>query len=352
MPRADLHYALAVDREIYEASRVDPSLLDPVVRVDGGLPGTARPFAVIRDYQGPQGFYVEHFLLSDRRGRELTRSRTRRIRLEGEMSEDRFVSVLTDVSFSDGDEHQLTFFLNDEEVGAVPVFVEVGLGGDPATAVEHSFRAALQKGTIVWLTVPQADGRSHEQPVWFVYMDDRVYVFSGPTEQQVPNLDRVAEVEIIARSKDVRSRICRVPASVRLVPHDDDLFAKVAQAGLAKRLNLPDLGDAALERWKTNLTLVELVPRFRDQEPQERTVAPAAPAAVEQPAESAVAATAPGPDRARQEEPHVEAQIDQTVFDRLVAEGASERVARAKAKAAYVRAEKARLRAEREKAVS
>ncbi|MEE8600959.1 NuoI/complex I 23 kDa subunit family protein [Euzebya tangerina] len=39
---------------------------------------------------------------------------------------------------------------------------------------------------------------------------------------------------------------------------------------------------------------------------------------------------------------HVEAQIDQDVFDKLVAEGKSERVARAKAKAAYVRAEKKR----------
>ena len=45
---------------------------------------------------------------------------------------------------------------------------------------------------------------------------------------------------------------------------------------------------------------------------------------------------------------HVEAQIDQAVFDKLVAEGKSERVARAKAKAAYVRAEKKRILAEQQ----
>ncbi len=45
---------------------------------------------------------------------------------------------------------------------------------------------------------------------------------------------------------------------------------------------------------------------------------------------------------------HVEVQVDQAVFDELVAGGTSERVARAKAKAAYVRKEKARIRAERE----
>ena len=44
----------------------------------------------------------------------------------------------------------------------------------------------------------------------------------------------------------------------------------------------------------------------------------------------------------------MEVEIDQEVFDQLVAEGKSERVARSKAKAAYVRKEKARIRAERE----
>ncbi|MBA3621104.1 MAG: hypothetical protein H0W51_02120, partial [Euzebyales bacterium] len=50
---------------------------------------------------------------------------------------------------------------------------------------------------------------------------------------------------------------------------------------------------------------------------------------------------------AQEEDIHVEAQVDQAVFDQLVAQGSSERVARAKAKAAYVRREKARIRGER-----
>lgn len=347
MPRADLHYALAVDREIYEASRVDPNLLDPVVRVDEGLPGTARPFLVIRHYQGPQGAYVEQFLLADRRGRELVRSRRRRIELEGEMFEDRFASVLRDVAFSDGAEHQLTFFLDDDVVGTVPVFVEAGLGGDPQVAMEETFRKALQKGTIIWLTVPQPGGGSHDQPVWFVYQDNRVYVFSGPTEQQVPHLAEASEVEITARSKEIRSRVSRVPATVRVVSGDDGHFDAIAAAGLAKRLNLPDLGDAALKRWRTNLTLVELTPRFRD---EAQPPSSAAPSAAE--ASPDTPQPRPEPRPTVEQEPHVEAQIDQAVFDRLIAEGASERVARAKAKAAHVRAEKARLRAEKEKAAS
>ncbi|CAN5208220.1 hypothetical protein BH20ACT9_BH20ACT9_06970 [soil metagenome] len=68
-------------------------------------------------------------------------------------------------------------------------------------------------------------------------------------------------------------------------------------------------------------------------------------------------ATAPAPGKpeapkaaAAEPEIHVEAQVDQELFGRLVADGVSERVARAKAKAAYVRREKARIRREREKA--
>ena len=60
----------------------------------------------------------------------------------------------------------------------------------------------------------------------------------------------------------------------------------------------------------------------------------------------APAAAAPKP-----AEIHVEAgQIDQETFDKLIAEGKPERMARAKAKAAYVKKEKARLRAEAEAA--
>jgi NADH-quinone oxidoreductase subunit I len=59
-------------------------------------------------------------------------------------------------------------------------------------------------------------------------------------------------------------------------------------------------------------------------------------------------AAAPAPKAA---EVHVEAgQIDQETYDALIAEGKPERMARAKAKAAYVKKEKARLRAEAEAA--
>jgi NADH-quinone oxidoreductase subunit I len=74
-------------------------------------------------------------------------------------------------------------------------------------------------------------------------------------------------------------------------------------------------------------------------------VPPAAADSAPEPGEGAAATAAKA-----EEDIHVEAQIDQAVFDQLIAEGKPERIARAKAKAAYVRAAKARIRAEREQA--
>jgi NADH-quinone oxidoreductase subunit I len=83
----------------------------------------------------------------------------------------------------------------------------------------------------------------------------------------------------------------------------------------------------------------------------------AAAKAIEQAASAAVAeaeaatpaaAKAGAAGAAAEEKIHVDVEIDQAVFDQLIAEGKSERVARAKAKAAFVRKEKARIRAERE----
>jgi NADH-quinone oxidoreductase subunit I len=80
----------------------------------------------------------------------------------------------------------------------------------------------------------------------------------------------------------------------------------------------------------------------------EQAAAAAGPAAEAPAAAAAAGGTPTAPAAAAEEDIHVEAEIDQEVFDRLVAEGTSERVARAKAKAAFVRREKARIRGERE----
>src|SRR6266540_2265664 len=87
---------------------------------------------------------------------------------------------------------------------------------------------------------------------------------------------------------------------------------------------------------------------------REAAAAKAAAAAGKPPATAAAPSAAPagaggapaaGAAPARQPDVHVEPGIDQETFDRLVAAGESERTARAKAKAAYMRKAKAEARA-------
>jgi hypothetical protein len=367
MARADLHYALVLDREIYEASQVDPDLMDPVVRLEGGLPGPAKPVAVLRRYQGPQGYYREHVTLTDPDGQEIYRSPIRRISLSGEFSEDLFRTHVHDLIFSDPGEHTAHFFVDGEEAGSVPVFIEAGQGGSLSTFVQETFGAALKKGDILWVTVPgKADRRTgvqtfrdiikgrHESPqttrsqaVWIVWENGTVYVLSGSPdsdEQHVPGLSEADKVEVTVRSKDVRSAVAQAEADVRRVPRGSDEWEEIAKKMLASRLNLAD-EDEALSRWREKCDIFALTPRFgAAEQPQAEMAAPAAAT----PGSGADAESGGGGGSCGESaEPKLEnIQVDQEVYDQLISEGKSERVAVAKAKAAWARKEKARLKEE------
>jgi NADH-quinone oxidoreductase subunit I len=110
-------------------------------------------------------------------------------------------------------------------------------------------------------------------------------------------------------------------------------------------LNLADPNEA-LDRWRANCALVELTPQFGRKD--DGAAAPGAPAAATADAAAPAEAAAATGGGSSDDDIHVEAQVDQEVYDQLIAEGKSERIARAKAKAAYVRAEKQRIKAERE----
>lgn len=325
-------------------------MLDPVVRTDAGIPGTARPFLVVREYQGPQGLYVERFELRTADGAVLVASEPARIDLSGEAFEDRFVTELHDVTIATLAEHRLTFFVGEDEVGEVPVFVEPAGGGSARTAAVTTLTTALKKSTILWVTVPERrNGRRRHhvpeqtRPVWFVADDDKVYVLHGPGEQQVPGLDQSPTVRINARGKDTRSLISDVECDVAVVAPDDERWSDVATKAVTRRLNLSDGGDDTLRRWRETCTMIELTPQFGPEAAAPDT-APA-PGAAAAPGAGAATQTAATPDRS--DEIHVEAQVDQEEMDRLLADGQPERVARAKAKAHYVRSERERIRAER-----
>lgn len=52
---------------------------------------------------------------------------------------------------------------------------------------EH-VRERLKGDPIVWFTTVRADGRPHSVPVWFLWEDESILIFSKPNNQKIRNL--------------------------------------------------------------------------------------------------------------------------------------------------------------------
>ena len=113
---------------------------------------------------------------------------------------------------------------------------------------------------------------------------------------------------------------------------DQEVFDRLVAEGMPERA----------ARAKAKAAFMKAAKKQRAEQPATEAATAADEAApptqAEVPPPAAVEVGSPQP----AEDEHIEPEIDQEVFDRLVAEGASERVARAKAKAAFVKAERKR----------
>lgn len=259
MPHVELLHAMLFDAGTWEESGV----ADPVLRVRGELPATARPFVVHRLYRGPQGRYEEGFLLLDPDDVVVFEHPYRLIRLRGEMFEDRFQTRAGggEVKIEQPGDHTLVLLINGAEVGRVPVFIDAPDSASAAGVLDEAVAAALKKGDILWLAIPQPDDRTLSRPAWYVTEGQRVYVLTGPGEQQLTNIERCDEVQMTVKSKDVHAAIATIPAAVEVVDPDSEEYERVARVAVTKRLNLGEGQEEALGRWRDTCRLVALTPR-------------------------------------------------------------------------------------------
>jgi hypothetical protein len=139
------------------------------------------------------------------------------------------------------------------------VFIDAPESVQSAGVFLDAAEVALKKGSICWLTIPQRGGKPLSRPAWYVQQGSKLFVLKGENEQQLPGLEHARAVTLTVKSKDVKATIGSVEADVRVVT-DDEEFERIAGMGLGTRLNLTD-GQAALQRWKDQCTLVELTPR-------------------------------------------------------------------------------------------
>jgi hypothetical protein len=247
--------AVAFDAAHFEAT----GQADPAVRVLAELPAGTEPFHVSRVYKGAQGRYEEVLAIADPSGTVVWESAPHLIRLRGEMFEDLFRRTVTErIDITSAGEHTLVLYLDGQLAGRVPLFIDAPRSLAATGVTLEAVETALKKGSIVWLRIPQPGGGDVQRPAWYVQEGRTIYVLKGGSEQELPNLESAQQVVMTVKSKDVSATIAVLDAGVRVVT-DAEEFDRVAGLGMGTRLNLRGSADA-LERWRTECTLVHLTP--------------------------------------------------------------------------------------------
>lgn len=81
----------------------------------------------------------------------------------------------------------------------------------------------------VWLATVRDDGRPHVAPVWFVYVDDRIWIGTGRSSVRVRNLRRSPAASAALEDGDAP-----VVAEGAVTIHDAERPAPVVEAFIAK----------------------------------------------------------------------------------------------------------------------
>jgi len=121
------------------------------------------------------------------------------------------------------------------------------------TAVAHE---GLRTSSVVWLTLP---GSRQPRIAWHVWHGDGALIIHEGSEQSLPGLGLLQQVEFRVRSKDNGALLVRGIASAHTIAPSDPGWAGAAAALHAHRQSPPDGGQQP-SRWASQSTLTCLVP--------------------------------------------------------------------------------------------
>lgn len=237
-------------------AQTDPDAGDVVYLGPAG--NASFPFVVWRRLSGPGGLYMDaaEVLGPDAEPIALIE---RKYELDGESIVQDVVDEFRDATFPAPGTYKLQYYVYDDLLLEVPFQV---VQSDPpyGAVMPGPVDAALAKSTIAWLAVPQDDGMEITKPIWYGYDQGRVYVLTGPGEQEIPGLAGASKhVRLIVRSKDIQSRVGDVGCVSQTLPKDAEWDRIARDVLVGRRLNLRD-GEKAPERWKRDCEIVMLTP--------------------------------------------------------------------------------------------
>ena len=83
---------------------------------------------------------------------------------------------------------------------------------------QHAERR-LRDEKVAWLTTVRRDGQPQSSPVWFLWRDGEVVVFSKPTTQKVRNVQANPRVSVHLRDVDEGSDIISIEGEATIDEH-------------------------------------------------------------------------------------------------------------------------------------
>lgn len=126
--------------------------------------------------------------------------------------------------------------------------------------MDKAVQEALKKSTIIWLKWKDTEGAERTMPVWFLLLNNKIYVISGERQQTIPGAREIRSADVIIRWKGKNAAIADLPVDVRVLPLGpewDEIAEKIAE----KRLNIPGAPEDTARRWRDECDILELTLR-------------------------------------------------------------------------------------------
>jgi hypothetical protein len=254
MATGELVFANAVDRRLFDAQGERA----PAAIYLAGAPGRAFPFVLYRAWKVPTGVVSEEIRIVDPAGRTVYRWGPQPRRMLGSMDLTEETDVVEDAVLEVTGTHLVSFILDEEIVGEIPVPVYVQQA--PAKLPKR-IEDGLKRSDVIWVG-PGRDGRMI--PAWFAFKNGRILLLSqrepGPEEQTVPGLPGASELLVITRRKAEggHTALAEFPASVRLLEGGEwEEAAKVLADRRRSRVGPP---EESIARWRGSCDIAELTP--------------------------------------------------------------------------------------------
>lgn len=255
MATGELVFANAVDRRLFDAQGERA----PAAIYLSSAPGRALPFVLYRAWKVPTGVVSEEIRIIDPAGRTVYRWGPQPRRMRGSMDLTEETDVVEDAVLEITGTHLVSFILDEEILGEIPVPVYVQQA--PAKLPKR-IEDGLKRSDVIWVGLGRERRRSI--PAWFAFKNGRILVLSqrgpGPQEQTVPGLPGATELVVITRRKAEggHTALAEFPAAVRLLEGAEwEEAAKVLADRRRSRVGPP---EESIARWRGTCDIAELTP--------------------------------------------------------------------------------------------